>query len=202
MISDRAIAALRCNAAVLAATSGVRLRISHEGRPIFEISHPPFPTEPPCPLIPTCRFRAAVARAYADQAAGRPVAMCGLPQGTDPQISYGVTGADRVLPGGALRLERDGRWLHVAAFPRPEATVDDHLLRDGHADAQPLVDDELDVTLVCVTCASGDELSSSAAIDRLNDLAAHVAIAEIEAHLAAMAVPRYHDDGSIHRREG
>src|ERR1700749_1945350 len=98
MISDRALAALRCSAAVLHSTSGVRLRLCHAGGTLFEISGPPIPDAAHA-VLPTCRFRAAVARAHAQSLLGYGLAMCGLPDDADPQISHGVGPSDRVLDG-------------------------------------------------------------------------------------------------------
>jgi hypothetical protein len=118
--------------------------------------------------------------------------MCGLPEGADPQISYGVRPDDLVLPGGGLRLERDELWLHVAAVPvaGPDIDgllVDRHHVEDDTTDPQVLTDDELDVTVVCFVSRAGDLAGSSRAVDGLTDAVARVAVAEVEAYLATTA---------------
>jgi hypothetical protein len=197
-MSDRALTALRCAAAVLHCTSGVGLRLSHDGVPLFDISHPPFP-DVDHTVLPTCRFRAAVLRAHTQHSNGHHIAMCGLPAGIDPQLSYGVQPHDRVLPGGTLRLERDHMWLHVTALARSEPgdrVLGDHHHHAHHGDPaghcdhgeiRTLSDEALDVSVVCIATAAGDTAGSTAALDCLSDLAALVAVAEIEAHLAIAA---------------
>jgi hypothetical protein len=183
VISERAITALRCGAAVLHCTSGVRLRLSHNGDPIFEIAQPPCP-EVDHPVIPTCRFRASVVRAFAEQSAGRDIAMCGLPDSADPQISYGVGPGDRVLPAGILRLERGGLWLHVGAIPGHGSLIDGLMASDEGVELQTLVDLELDVTIACAVCPAGDDGESAAALDAMTDLMGRVAVVELESYLA------------------
>jgi hypothetical protein len=86
-----------------------------------------------------------------------------------------------------LRLERDGLWLHVTALAdtEPSARI---LGRHGNrGDVQTLTDDGLGVSVICVATPARDVADSTAALDRLSDLTAHVAVAEIEAHLAMAA---------------
>jgi hypothetical protein len=186
MISDRALTALRCAAAVLHCTSGVRLRLSHDGVALFDISHPPFP-DADHTVLPICRFRAAVARAHDQHRTGHDIAMCGLPHGVDPQLSYGVRTDDRVLPGGVLRLERDGLWLHVTALAWTEPSARILADHEDRCSVQTLTDDALDVSVVCIATAAHDHPGSTEALDCLGDVAALVAVAEIEAHLATAA---------------
>jgi hypothetical protein len=102
-----------------------------------------------------------------------------------------------VLPGGALRLERDAMWLHVMTIPASGSWVDRVLVEHGshdELDLQTLTDDDLEVTIVCIVCAAGDESESARSLDALCDVGARVAVAEVEAYLAAVAEqPSRHD---------
>jgi hypothetical protein len=97
--------ALRKSVALVHATRGLRLRITHRGNYLAEVGLDVVVRETGRPLRFTpCQLRVALGRALVDSLAGRRVSAFGLPTGHDPEIHFGVCpqGAT-VLPFGLIR---------------------------------------------------------------------------------------------------
>jgi hypothetical protein len=100
-----------------------------------------------------------VARARQARAAGRAVAVRGLPAGVDPCVELTLAPGDEARPGGRLRLRQGDTWRHLFATTLdpdriPLHPADDvHLHIDGATGVsvlESLCGDEDDDGLVCL----------------------------------------------------
>ena len=193
MLTDRALASMRCAAAVAHAVPSVRLRVAGGGRTLIEVSRPPGPDagdEGSPRTMGTCAFRAAVVQAHEHRREGRLLHFTGLEAGLDPSVSYGVRpSTDVVLTGGMLRLQHQARWLHLLPLTGDHDALDALVVEpyDGNGFEVGLAihhDAELGVAILHVATEIGDHERSAAAIDALTSAAALQAIAEFESHLS------------------
>jgi hypothetical protein len=114
-LSARALRALREAATVASVARDVRLRIGDGRRTVVEVRRQPFGDDDAVLTVPPCRFRAAVAAAHAQHAAGQAVVMAGLENVTDPVVHVGLGPSDVLLPGGIYRLFGDDEWTLLFA---------------------------------------------------------------------------------------
>jgi hypothetical protein len=157
MVSDQGFDDLRVGA-TLAHIAPVRLRVGDGRWSLFEVGPEP-PSAGPCQWLPPCAFRVSVARARHARAAGRPVAVRGLPAGVDPCVELALAPGDDARPGGRLRLRQGDAWRHLFATTLtpdriPLHPADDvHLHIDGATGVsvlESLRGDDEDEGLVCL----------------------------------------------------
>jgi hypothetical protein len=115
LIGWRALAALRVGA-TLAHQFPIRLRLRVADTVMIEVARCPGPRSA---ALSPCRFRAEVVRAWGLARAGRPVAMRGLPVGTEPSIDLGLPPGGASRPGGLWRVTTGGRTAWVAGVVCP-----------------------------------------------------------------------------------
>ena len=108
-LTEAGLAALR-RAAVMAHTVGaVHLRLSTGRSRIVEVN--PDPAAPSSwPVIDPCRFRMAVAKAWADHSAGREIGLIGLAAADQLDIAWSVAPPGQDLGFGAVRRRAAGGW--------------------------------------------------------------------------------------------
>lgn len=186
-LSDRALAGLRCTAAVLVALPAVRARIRNADQVVLEV-HRDRPDEDPVhPVLAPCAFHRSVASAHRLRRSGERLAFRGLPPGCEPAIEWGVGRGDVARDGAIVRVTSDGHWLHVASVAVPvdgcrRAVVGE----DGGPPGLGFhADDELEVTLLHLTTPIGDHVASAEVIDALHVALARVAVAELLDRLGA-----------------
>jgi len=190
MISDRALSAMRCAAAVCCAVPDVRLRIEGGGRTLLDVSRPPIVSESEHPVMPACAFRKAVAVAHHHRRIGDRLRFMGLDRECDPSVSYGVRpGIDAALTGGMLRVRHEERWLHLLPVVADPALVAEHVSEridcDGFSvEVAVHVDEDLGVSILHVSTDVGDHEGSVAALDALTTVASRLSVAELEAYLS------------------
>jgi hypothetical protein len=114
-LTSSALRALREAATLASVARDVRLRIGDGKRTVVEVRRPPFDDDAGVLMVPPCRFRAAVASAYAQHSAGQAVVMAGLEYVADPVVHVGLGPTDAVLPGDIYRLYGDDEWTLLFA---------------------------------------------------------------------------------------
>lgn len=182
-LSDRALAGLRCTAALLVAVPNLRARIRHRDRLVLEVRRPPFAAaEPAGPaVLPPCAFHRAVAGALRQRRAGERIAFRGFPAGEDPAIDWGLAPGDLSLAGPMVRVVHDDAWLHVAAVAVPLAACAPAVLGDDggppglgfHGDA------DVEVTLLHLRTPVGDHEASVEVVEALRTALARTAVGEL-----------------------
>lgn len=202
-LSDQALDALRCTAAVLAAAPALRVRIRLGDEVLFEVRRLVVEEVSGHAILPACAFHTAVARAHRARKSGDRVAMAGVPAGGEPRIDWAVGADDLTLPGAMLRVAQGGDWWHVApvAVPLPVALA---ALQDSPGDEHPGVtvavrpDNDLGVTLLHSTTRAGDEAASARAVDALISAVGRVGVADLAARLGADADTADETAGAAH----
>lgn len=151
------LAALR-RAAVMAHTvGGISVRLSSGGTAIVEVA----PGSCARHLMDPCRFRSAVAKAWADHRSGHEIGLIGLEPSEQLTIDWSVAAPGRDLGLGAVRAACGGRlvWAFASVLPTDEllcvlgALDDDHDVVGGPADglvARLVHDELLDATVIHV----------------------------------------------------
>jgi hypothetical protein len=172
MMSERGFDDLRVGA-TLSHIAPVRLRVGDGRRSLFEVGPEPPTSAAPCAWLPPCAFRVSVARARQARAAGRAVAVRGLPAGVDPCVELALAPGDEARPGGRLRLRSGDTWRHLFATTLdplriPLHPADDvHLHIDGATGVsvlESLTGDEDDDGLVCLLArVAAEEAMTTAA---------------------------------------
>lgn len=202
MISQRALSALRCGAAISAATPQTRLRIGVGATKLLEVSKPPFPQDPGCRIVPTCAFARSVANAHTDQLAGKEIQFLGLPEGQDPWVKFGVVPGDVAVAGGILRVMHQRRWLHLLPIPAVDDSIDLLVaeLMERDVKIQTHVDLALEVTIAHIDTAIEDHETSCAAIEKLIDLSALFTIEQVVDHLHTASVQCQSKDSAQRRQ--
>lgn len=189
-LSDRALAGLRCTAAMVTALPTLRARIRHRDRLVLEVRRPPFDDPAPGhPILPPCAFHRAVRAAHLLRRSGERLAFRGFPPGADPAIDWGVGPGDLSLAGSMVRVVHEDAWLHVAAVAVPlvdcAAAVMD---TDG---GPPGIgfhgDSDVEVTLIHLRTPIGDHVASAEVIDALRTAIARTAVHELLDRLGAEA---------------
>lgn len=182
-LSDRALAGLRCTAALLVAIPTVRARIRSRDRLVLEVRRPPFPEvgEGGPTVLPPCAFHRAVATAHQHRRAGERLAFRGFPAGEDPAIDWGVAPGDLSLPGSMVRVVHEDAWLHVAAVAVPMLDCAAAVL--GEDGGPPGIgfhgDSDVEVTLLHLRTPVGDHAASAEVVDALRTAIARTAVHEL-----------------------
>ena len=162
-LTDGGLAALRRAAAMAHTVGAISLRVTAGGPRIVDVV--PDPDRPPgrsSRTIDPCGFRMAVARAWADHAAGREIGLIGLERPDDLDIAWSVVPPGRHLGFGSVRAPCAGRmvWAFASVLApddlsavmsaldgQPDGVA--RLTTDGLA-ARLVHDDLLDATVVHV----------------------------------------------------
>ncbi len=197
-LTDGGLAAVRRAAAMAHTVGAISLRLTGDGEHIVDVVPD---VEPPVDRrrrIDPCGFRIAVARACADHATDREIALIGLERPTDLDIAWTVAPPGAHLGLGAVRAPCAGRMVWAfASILAPDALASVLGDLDGEAGggtarlttdglAAHLVRDELlHVTVVHVE-ADPPGTSTMRMLDEvLRRIVAAVAATEIVAGLAA-----------------
>lgn len=199
------LAALR-RAAVMAHTVGtISLRLTAGMEQIVEVH--PGPTGHPCRgrVIDPCRFRMAVARAWADHGLGRQIGLVGLGPTDELGIAWSVARPGRELGLGAVRALCAGRvvWAFASVLDPTELAA---VLVDVDAEAPDIVgptgdgvrarlvhDELLGATVVHV---EADPPHSTRVLDEvLRRMVAAVGAAEISGAVRQFRADRADTDG-------
>jgi hypothetical protein len=186
MISERALAALRCTAGLIYALPIVRARVRDEDRVLLDVMHAPFNDRDaqgcPVPQVPACAFHHAVAEAYSRHRLGEQLQFLDLTIGVMPAIDLGVLSGDRVLPGGVVRVTVDDAWVHALAIAR---SVDDCLVDLVDLDLPGLAchaDRAIDITILHVGSPAGNDNIARMALDTIEIAAARCMVGQLEDH--------------------
>ncbi len=164
------IVAFRKSAALVHAVAGLRLRITHDGRPLAEIGHDVVVRTEGLPMrLTPCQFRVALLRVLDGTTRARPISAFGLPPGIDPAIHLGVCHErPMAVHGFGLVAWSEGDMKgcsFAAALPR-EAAETVLTQMPGHADVVARVrsDQQLGTSVI-------DLASSMVTVDALVELA-------------------------------
>jgi hypothetical protein len=186
VISDPAMTALRCAAALVRAVPQTRVRVRHGDTVLVDVRRPPF-TGDATPQVPPCHFHDAVSHAYAVHKAGRPLRFLDLPGGAVPSIDIGVPSGDHVFAGNVARVTMGPVWVHVVPIARTLESCTKVLGAAGLTGLGSYSDTDVDVTLLHVGTPEGDQCRARVAHELIESAVAHCTVAEIEEHLRAHA---------------
>jgi hypothetical protein len=179
---DEVLVVLRTAAALLTVVPELRVRFRDGERFLAEVGRGPVDATAG-PQIRSSVFRADVVRLHQGRRPGAEPPISATP-GPCPAVDFAVTGG-RVLPGGILRVRRDGSWHQVAAVTLPRdrclAEVDDLDLSGLDVSA----DDDLDVTLLHADTVAADRQQTWRVLDALEAVVARTAVVGLEDHLRA-----------------
>lgn len=137
MIDDEAFGALRRAATLCHAVPAMRVRVSHEGATLLEISREhghDAPTGDGTLHLPPCAFRVAVGRAHQLRKEGRNMTFLGLDAGDVPSVEVGLPCGGEAWPGGIYQVLEGRRFLYLFATTLPLARCR-ALLVEGEVDA-------------------------------------------------------------------
>lgn len=180
MISERAMVALRCAAAVAHVTPRVAVQLRSGGEVVGRVGQPPFPDDGKLELSP-CAFRSAVSRAYPRHRAGEKLGFVGLAPCADLQVDLGVPAGDELLAGGIVRTSMAERWVQLAPVPVAAWACRAELGRCPEID---LVDDPaLGVTILHIESRGGELDEARVALHALEEALARCAVLTLDAEM-------------------
>lgn len=187
-LTDRAIARLRCAAALLPLIPKLRARIHAGEQTLFEVRQPPVIEPVEHLVLSPCAFRSMVVQAHEGRKHDKRLMFRGLPPVAEPLVELIPGPGDMILPGSLLRCRSGGAWWHGIAIAMPRGTVRQALIGASFTMGICLYPDyALDVTLLCRPVASRTPEASERAIDTLLDAVARCSVWELIDHVDARA---------------
>ena len=176
-ISDQVLDRLRITAAMVVAIPQLAVQVRTDDTICLEVSRAPA-SDAPHRVLPPCAFHRAVARAVEMRRSGERIGMRGVPTGVEPTIDWGVAPGARLRPGGIVRIDDPGWWLHAGPVLGDEDHVDAALASAPGLAARR--DEALGVTIVHGTTWPGDKPASHAMVDAVLEIVARVGVADLE----------------------
>lgn len=150
-LTDGGLAALRRAAAMAHTVGAISLRLKAGPACIVDVvPDPDRPVSSSARLIDPCGFRMAVARAWADHAAGREIELIGLERPGDLDITWSVAPPGQHLGFGSVRAPCAGRvvWAFASVLDPDELSAVMTSLDEQSEGVAPLTTDGLAARLV------------------------------------------------------